>query len=437
MKQTNVIGDGSSYDADMTIIESFVRHYNKKDEISTAAVFMYYYSQLLNYWSYFEEKLRESIADPIDEIGLKGIGISQFYSGTVNDETLTRSKRRKKLYGSAYSKLEDELAQDPQKFLDLGLYSEEDVYQHYFPLQFSEQEVYSLEFDEDLMNVEDLYPRLPIDFIIRSHFTLDKKRFILQNLDFYKQRFLILIDVTQNNFKNNNEFRLAEIAYIFKYVSTLICYDPRVESLTSRFIKDNYYVNNYYLLPNNTGLFGFNSYLYAFFNNILLIGVPNQSVTFDATTGCPIKFMDHDYFHSTQIVNFMKKTILLREIYFSILSQNYDRKFKELLILVLWILIHEELQGPNLENYISTLNPNFLDTIYKSLLKSKQPYILEFHEEFYSFAHIVTSEDSKELVLDLFPQANFVFSDPLYFYLLVIFYGLSYIIKHYYSNTIP
>ena len=56
----HIIGDGSYYDADMSLVESFVRAKNEKDnEIAQAAVFNYYISQAYNYWG----KLKETISD--------------------------------------------------------------------------------------------------------------------------------------------------------------------------------------------------------------------------------------------------------------------------------------------------------------------------------------------------------------------------------------
>lgn len=429
MEKLHTIGDGSSYDADMSLIESFVRSFNRGDEISRLSVFSYYYSQLLNYWSYFKENLGKNINETINDRELGGIKKSLYFNGTFNDESGTRRNNRKRKYGEKYTTFEDDFLKNREKFIQNGLYSEEDIYQYYFPLEEKEKnyiEPYETEFMEDLMNIEDIYPRLPVDFIVKSHAVIDNKRFILQNIVFYESRFLELLNITKNNFEMNGNFRMGEIAYIYKYIATLMCYDPRVESLSLTSIVNNYYLDNHYILPNNTGLFGFNTYLYALFNNILLIGVPNKTVNFDATIGCPLKFMDHDYFHSNQISKYMKVAKIIPLIYYNILQQEYPKKLKELLILVIWILIHEEMQGINFEKYLQTNNPDILHNIYTGISQSNLPYIEEFTDEFLSFGQIINSPDSINLILKIFPQAG----DRRYNYLLILLYGMSFIITY-------
>jgi len=54
----HTIGNGSAYDVDMEIIESFIRAKKEPNNpIAQIAVFTYYISQLYNYWNHFKENI--------------------------------------------------------------------------------------------------------------------------------------------------------------------------------------------------------------------------------------------------------------------------------------------------------------------------------------------------------------------------------------------
>ena len=77
-----------------------------------------------------------------------------------------------------------------------------------------------------------------------------------------------------------------------------------------------------------------------FFSGVLLIGVPLNITEFDNFVGCPATFMAHDHAHNGGYGRF--NINILKEIYYGILSNNdYQTKIKELLIFVLWVIIHE------------------------------------------------------------------------------------------------
>lgn len=61
------VGDGSSYDVDMQLIQSFIRAKNEPENIlAQTSVFTYYISQLYNYWNYFKENINKSYGGRVE-----------------------------------------------------------------------------------------------------------------------------------------------------------------------------------------------------------------------------------------------------------------------------------------------------------------------------------------------------------------------------------
>jgi hypothetical protein len=105
-----------------------------------------------------------------------------------------------------------------------------------------------------------------------------------------------------------------------------------------------------YPLTNDTGYFGYNSYLYALVNNVILLGIPYEPMDYDTIKkedilGCPAKFLGHDMVHTRQMFAFGILTDEhlndVREIRERILLSSYGRKDKECMIFYVWNSIHE------------------------------------------------------------------------------------------------
>lgn len=99
--------------------------------------------------------------------------------------------------------------------------------------------------------------------------------------------------------------------------------------------------NKYTMAPfiNYTGEFGFNTFLYAFFNNISLIGIPSGYSSFDSETGCSYDFYIHDIDHHSE---YHKQTLpLFCRLYKAILNSKYNEYDKKIALIVLWIIVHE------------------------------------------------------------------------------------------------
>jgi len=98
---------------------------------------------------------------------------------------------------------------------------------------------------------------------------------------------------------------------------------------------------------NGSGLFGINTYLHAFFNKVIIIGVPDSTGNADGLKLCPYQFMDHDFRHTNIILIslFYKLTesfYLYKYIYYKILNSSKLNNYqKEAIMIFMWLLIHE------------------------------------------------------------------------------------------------
>lgn len=97
------------------------------------------------------------------------------------------------------------------------------------------------------------------------------------------------------------------------------------------------------LLFNKIGYFSFNSYMYALFNDIYLVGVPSTNdCTYDGITTNGVDFMGHDIAHSWGM-SFMDNSLLstLATKYYKILRGKYTKQEKECMSLGVFMLVHE------------------------------------------------------------------------------------------------
>lgn len=338
-KQKHIIGDGSSYDSDMTIIESMIRAKNKKDDIiSQASLFTYYISQIYNYWGNFKE-------------------------------IITTLK--------------------PVKTENPGW--EQTIYEN----------------------------------------NNDQRKYIIENLEYYEGRFLNLVNETQNSFEKTKKVNIHDIFTIFNYIGALSCLQTSPETI--EFQNDEYELEEYraFPFPNNTGLFGFNTYLHAFFNNILLVGVPKDNIAYyDNKSGCPLSFISHDFGHNYIMIYgrllgaktmgikndvFLDDVFRYKQVYNVIINDIESRKSKELFILFIWIMIHELIMP-----FSDIKHLTIDDIIYTNF-----SFIDEFKEEFSSFSNILDNPDILSEISGKYP--NIIDYLDMYpdkqYYILVMAFG--------------
>ena len=199
--------------------------------------------------------------------------------------------------------------------------------------------------------------------------------------DFFKKRIIEL----NKNFEFGSIYNdpyvtdIMGILSLFDLIGSLFCLNiPHWNiffrtGLNYRNYKD--YSHNEYPLTNEEGLFGINTWLYAFFNDILIVGIPNRVQSFDLETKCSGEFIRHDMGHNKNYLRYKKSKS--KNIYYKLLNdKNLSRLQKELHILIMWIIIHE---FPRV-NYDT--NPKLF---FNSNLRKKGALIQDFADDFNKF----------------------------------------------------
>ena len=181
---------------------------------------------------------------------------------------------------------------------------------------------------------------------------------ILNNLDYYRSK---LFDMVNNL---NNEYDYLKIVKIFIYIAKLNCSDITEDIQLPEFFDDSTLI-----LANDDGLFTFNTWLYAFFEDLDLVGFTSEIAYFDGYYGCSMDMFYHDIAHISTINSFREHKYypIYKNVYYTLLnSPKLSKMEKELYIIFLWIIIHEIAQYSiyiNLSDPIDVSIKNFLSGV--------------------------------------------------------------------------
>jgi hypothetical protein len=168
---------------------------------------------------------------------------------------------------------------------------------------------------------------------------ISRRRFLIDN------QIQIILKYGNHDYVKDNLIR--DILLLFKYISDVLCYKNPGEPFVTTEIRRR----KIYPLPNMTGLFTYNMYLYLLSMGIFLIGIPVEVVEYDFTYGCPGVFFNHDIEHTKKMT--MIDTTILSKIYnlVKVLPNN------DVMIFALWFWVHElgfdadDIRNAELEKY--------------------------------------------------------------------------------------
>lgn len=152
-------------------------------------------------------------------------------------------------------------------------------------------------------------------------------------------------NITSNIFRdreNNISIDMIKIYDFFNMVSRYACLNFEG--------KPTYHYENilrgysvYYVVENDA-FYGLNTFLYAFFEGVFLLGVPTfEKLIVDGVELCPNQMLMHDIDHTSEYPMFnVYKNIRVKNMYYKIINDNnLDSHIKELLVNVLFIYVHE------------------------------------------------------------------------------------------------
>lgn len=354
-----------SYDADFDFVQSYVLYYNKQaSESEIKSLHFGYVSLLYKYLDKVENYL---------------------------DNTQKISDQHK---------------------LDENQYGEIIKYAFDYPSEVDREMI--TELLKDPKNKE-IYEKYSVEGFIDLIVTIDSKEAqnILKNRAKYLAQVRNRIEIIEKN------LNMLLIQQAFLFISNIFCfYDPPESYVLNPGMIDDqstigkiYHGDRFCYLPNDIGLFGLNTYLYAYFNDVYIVGVPSRYQNFDENINkCPSVFMKHDYGHADDIkyINSSDK-IFAHSLYLTIINDgNLSPLQVQLHILVLWIIIHE------IYGYIK--NRYYQLKWMRILQIGIQSLAIDFFEEMNRFRELVIDEEivsayiryspSKKLMPDIDIEAS-------------------------------
>lgn len=290
---THYIGENSTFDIDMELIEMFVNCYKEGTEIQHEAVYFYYLSQALHYWSTLDKFINENewYNEVYDE---------EIY-GT--DEIITSLKERRKKRAQLYSINTDNML--------------ESIAQKEYPIPNNNlfQKKYTLE-EYDIAN--SLYTRF---------------KYIQNYFENYEEIFNQRLKLYKDNFERTKKYSYNDTYNLFMMIAELRCGNFNISNPFYGGSNDNF------LLTNRTGFFNINSYMYAIINGVVILGLPVNISSYDDKIGCPKVFFEHDEIHAQDLQLDIDNDAI---IYYTILNDNnLNKEEKEELIFAMWFNMHE------------------------------------------------------------------------------------------------
>lgn len=382
------IGEGSSYDGDMELIESFVNYFNEPDKLSSELTY-YYISRAMFYWRKLKEFLNE------DEI-LKG-SFNEEMVYEDKDKFVTKVIQRrniKRIKKYKLNKNERELLEsdDFKEYYKLHKpISTERIFQYFYPLgnlvtdieKRVNRKVTKKELDMNSMD----YPEM-------------RREHILTNFDAYEKRFLKMVDILKNKGFSNKR-----VLSIFNYISRLNCLCIKYKSLKINSddpTETNLEIERIFPIVNENGSFSLNTWLYAFFEEIDLVGFTTKRAFYDNNEGCSNDMFLHDIYHIRTIME-KKQDIIdnIKGVYYKILNSNITKEEKELHILVIWIIIHEEIE--NIISFEEDIKDIFSKFCFWSVNESNVEII---SMEFKKYIDIITREDEMKVNMNIIRKAE-------------------------------
>src|SRR3990167_9583982 len=96
-------------------------------------------------------------------------------------------------------------------------------------------------------------------------------------------------------------------------------------------------IKSEFYLPNNIGLFGLNTYLWALYNGVKIVGVPSIFPQYDGIEGtCPSEFINHDILHGHNISTGGDRVSDTKSVYYRLISDTeLTLQQKKLMILTM------------------------------------------------------------------------------------------------------
>lgn len=218
-----------------------------------------------------------------------------------------------------------------------------------------------------------------------------------EKIDEYQNEILNFVETLNLNFAKSRRVDIVKFQEVFNYIALVACLQvPKFETLGD---------DSMYPLTNTVGLFGLNTYLYAYFEGVYLLGVPIKITKYDQIMGCPRAFIQHDIEHSKAIKSRLSRVDFDFEklAYYTIINDpEMSHLEKQCHITNLWIEIHEgamlmRSRTGRIFKYADKENLRLMEDLAEAFHESSGG---EFRQLYQSFYPIILTQDNFESLIE-------------------------------------
>ena len=303
-------------ESDLILIESFVKSYLEKDNIIIqTSVQSYYVSAIYTYWDKYKNYILEvdliPLLDIFDKDSIDRDDIEKA-DAMIDDLIGTKTLYKTTTGGGILAQLKEQIV----------------------GLKYITDRIGSFGVGDDINDIKTII-KAASDYVslLRSNLDRDEKELIGR------------VNMLQTKFNESYSLDIVEINRILISISNKICISssPNISPYKQLYISPTELKPDIYPLINTTGLFSYNTYLYALFNGIFLVGLPERYSIFDSSLGCSERFHKHDLDHARDIRSISANNFnILRHVYNSInSSSDISKSFKEEFVHTLFYWVHE------------------------------------------------------------------------------------------------
>ena len=205
-----------------------------------------------------------------------------------------------------------------------------------------------------------------------------------------------------------------------KYMDDMTTYELYRDLITDDIFSlykysDTIYSNNLFYLVNGVGLFGFNTYMYVYMNELSIIGVPDRYTDYDTNNNkCPGSFIRHDKNHIKDLLSSGRS---FKNLYLTIVhDKETTLKQKELFILFLWFSIHEINERDNKLEFSFKNQPDIYEIIIHLFDDTKNAFGQNLRPYKNIYSENLTTEMIAPVIIGmskLKPQSFSIYMDEL------------------------
>lgn len=315
-----------AFSSHMFEVEGLVQAFNLLNPMAKDAVYNYYLSQIRRYFMFAERELNASY-------------IGQWQWASRNNPYDYIKEREERRYQQYFPN-----ASQSQYMMYMA-----EVEAHYFqpePYNFEESNTeYPLPDSSDPLVIRRCWNKDGMKILLRSEIKVHESIINEQILSYQEQ------------YSQLKEIDVYRITAILIYIGKMLCLYPveSIENPTEDF--SGYGIpsvlwNYIYPVASQEADIGYNTYVYAFVNDILLLSIPNRIVNRpdrflqkEESNYCPYEYLRKELQSLSEINDIWTHRHVFADMYQKVISIP-DLKTKELLIFVLWYLIHEVKKMP-------------------------------------------------------------------------------------------